>query len=64
MPDSILIEMTRGLMRFRTVIAPTEPTETAFQQLVPSCSWVVLSIRFSNDSSTLTVNFTYPESGC
>jgi hypothetical protein len=41
MLDSILIEMTRGLMSYRTVIAPTEPTETAFPaSRVPSCSWV------------------------
>jgi hypothetical protein len=35
MLDSVLIEMT-WLMSYRTVIAPTEPTETA----IPASSWV------------------------
>ena len=35
MLDSILIEMTRGLMSYGTVIAPAEPTETAF----PTSNW-------------------------
>jgi hypothetical protein len=36
MLDSILIEMTRGLMTYGTVIALTEPTETAF----PTSNWL------------------------
>lgn len=35
MLNSILIEMTRGLMSYRTVIAPTEQTATAF----PASNW-------------------------
>ena len=65
MLDSILIEMTRGLMSYGTVIAPVEPSETAF----PTSNWflmflVVLSIGCSDDSSTLTVEFTYREACC
>jgi hypothetical protein len=35
MLDSILIEFTRGLMSYGTVIAPAEPTKTAF----PASNW-------------------------
>jgi hypothetical protein len=65
MLDSVLIEITRRPMSYRTVIALTEPNETAF----PASSWLlmfllVLSIAFHHDSPTLTVEFTYPKSSC